>query len=221
MVELINDDFRNYEFPKDAYVISDPPYNQRYKYSQYKDNKKLDDYAQLLVDAFGGKKAVVIHYPEETINLLGPILGEVKQVITWVYPSNTQKMSRLISWWNCKPDLHKWGQPYRDPTDARIKAKVAAGRLARSYDWWEVNQVKNMNKRGNPHPCPIPAEIAKRVILMTTNEGDTVIDPFSGSGTIPLMASHLGRNGVGYEIDKSYHDYALTRTETVEWKNIL
>jgi DNA modification methylase len=221
MLELINDDFRNYKFPEDAYVISDPPYNQRYHYKQYKDNEKLDDYAQLLVDAFKDKKAVIIHYPEETINVLGNVLGEVSQVVSWVYPSNTAKQSRLITWWNCKPDFHKYGQPYRQPNDPRNIKKVEAGRLARSYDWWEINQVKNVSKKDNPHPCPIPAELARRIIMMTTNEGDTVIDPFSGSGTIPLMASHLKRNGVGYEIDKTYHDYATIRTETQEWKNIL
>jgi site-specific DNA-methyltransferase (adenine-specific) len=209
MIELINDDFRNHTIPDEAFVISDPPYNQAYHYDKFKDNLSADDYGQLLFDAFGNKKAVIIHYPEATINILAPILGQVSEVVSWVYPSNTGKQSRLVTWWNCKPDFRKVGQPYKNPTDKRIAERIAQGKRARLYDWWEINQVKNVSKVGNPHPCPIPDQLAYRIIMTTTERGDTIVDPFSGSGTIPRMAHILNRNGIGYEIDPIYHNFAV------------
>jgi DNA modification methylase len=213
MSSLINDDFRNHLelFTGDCFVISDPPYNQGYHYSEYVDNMDMDDYGEMLKLAFGDNKSVVIHYPEETINILGKVLNDCRQTVAWVYPSNTAKQHRLVTWWGCLPDISLIKQPYRNPTDKRIVARISKGLRARAYDWWEINQVKNVSKSFNTHPCPIPLELAKRIILCTTQEGDTVIDPFMGSGTIPLAAKALRREYIGFEIDKSYFDIAEKR----------
>lgn len=209
---LINDDFRNhlYLFSGDVYVISDPPYNQEYHYSEYKDNMDIDHYGEMLKQAFENTRSVVIHYPEETINILAKVLENCQQVVSWVYNSNTAKQSRLISWWNCKPDMSKLGQPYKNPTDKRIKKRIADGKQAKLYDWWEINQVKNVSKKNNPHPCPIPYELAERLVLLTTKENDTVIDPFAGSGTILLACKNNNRKYIGFEIDKVYFEYMLS-----------
>lgn len=211
---LINDDFRNHldKFTKDAYIISDPPYNQDYHYNEYADSMNIDDYAEMLKQAFGDHKAVIIHYPEETINILGKILDRCDQVVTWVYNSNTAKQSRLITWWNCKPDFRKIPQEYKNPTDKRIAKRIAEGKSAKAYDWWNINQVKNVSKKNNPHPCPIPYELARRIIESTTTEGDLIIDPFAGSGTILNCGKDLNRKVLGFEIDKTYCDYYETRS---------
>lgn len=190
-------------------MFSDPPYNQSYHYNSYNDCLALSEYSELLRSAFQNRPCVIIAYPELTINVLGKVVGTCEEVVSWVYPSNTAKQSRLISWWNgAKPDFRKMGQPYRNPTDKRIRERMAQGKQARLYDWWEINQVKNVSKGNNPHPCPIPYEIARRVILLTTNVGEVVCDPFAGSGTIVRAATNEGRFGVGFEIDATYVEYA-------------
>ena len=209
--QIINDDFRNHlqaEFWNKATVISDPPYNQNYHYATFSDRITHQEYTNLMRDAFAERKSVVIQYPEAIINLFGHLLGEVKEVVSWVYPSNTGKQSRLIGWWNCKPDFRAVGQPYKNPTDKRIAERIAQGKQARLYDWWEINQVKNVSKKDNTHPCPIPYELAERIVLTTTKFGDVVIDPFAGSGTVLLAAQNNGRMGIGFEIDESYTSYA-------------
>lgn len=209
MNEIVLGDFREYIIPENAFIISDPPYNQQYHYDTYKDNLDTEFYDKMLQDAFKDRKSVIILYPEETINLLGGgRMGIAEQVVSWVYPSNTAKQSRLITWWNCKPDFRKIGQPYKNPTDKRIKERIARGKTARGYDWWEINQVKNVSKKENPHPCPIPYELAKRIILSTTQEGDLVVDPFAGSGTILKAAQDTGRKWLGFEIEEKYYNYA-------------
>lgn len=55
---------------------------------------------------------------------------------------------------------------------------------------------------GDPHLAPFPDELARRCILPTTLPGDVVLDPFSGSGTVPRVAHQLGRHGIGVEL---YH----------------
>lgn len=208
---LIHDDFRNHLalFKGDAYVISDPPYNQGYHYNDYKDTLDIDEYGMMMQDAFGGQQSVIISYPEETANIIAKIMNAdwCEQSVAWVYNSNTAKQHRQVSWWNCKPDMSKIGQPYKNPTDKRIKQRIAEGKSAKLYDWWEINQVKNVSKKDNPHPCPIPYELARRIILLTTKEGDLIIDPFAGSGTVLQAAKDLGREYLGFEIDKTYFEY--------------
>lgn len=213
--QIIHGDFRDFNIPEEAFFISDPPYNQGYHYAEYRDSLEQDEYTKLLIDAFRGRKAVIVLYPEETVNLLGGgEMGRVEQVVSWVYNSNTAKQSRLVSWWNCKPNMTMIPQPYKNPTDKRIAKRIADGKSARAYDWWEINQVKNVSKVNNPHPCPIPYELARRMIVATTNPGDLVCDPFSGSGTILKAAKDTGRQYLGFDIDETYVEYAQRNLAT-------
>ena len=200
---IINDDFRNYDYPN-GLTITDPPYNQSYKYSSYKDNLKLDKYIELLKCI--KPPCVIIHYPEETINILSKCFNNCEQVVTWVYNSNTAKQSRTISWWGCKPDFSKVLQPHKNPNDKRVKSYIdrTGKNGAKIYDWWEINQIKNTSKEKTEHPCQIPEEIIKRIILTTAKKDDLIIDPFAGRGTTLKIAKELGYDYLGYEIDENY-----------------
>lgn len=61
------------------------------------------------------------------------------------------------------------------------------------------------------HPAPYPVELATRLIRMFSFVGDTVLDPFLGTGTTTLAAAGCGRNSIGYEIDDSYLGLAQKR----------
>jgi DNA modification methylase len=61
------------------------------------------------------------------------------------------------------------------------------------------------------HPAPFPLELATRLIRMFSFVGDTVLDPFLGTGTTSLAAAQCGRNSVGVEVDPAYFDYARGR----------
>jgi len=202
--KIFNKDFRQCELPK-GLVITDPPYNQGYAYNEYKDRMSEEDYIALLSKI--PTPCVIIHYPEETINLLPKALNvKCEQVVCWVYNSNTGKQSRLISWWGCKPDFRKVRQEYKNLKDKRIIARIAEGKTgAKLYDWWEINQVKNVSKEKTDHPCQIPEELISRIIQITANEGDTIIDPFGGSGTTSKVAYDLGFDTVSYEVDYKYY----------------
>ncbi|MFY9559608.1 MAG: site-specific DNA-methyltransferase [Terriglobales bacterium] len=61
------------------------------------------------------------------------------------------------------------------------------------------------------HPAPFPLELAERLVRMFSFVGDTVLDPFLGTGTTSLAAAMWGRNSVGVEVDEHYFDMALSR----------
>ena len=201
--KVIRGDYRDYEIPK-GLVITDPPYNQGYKYNDYKDRLSEEEYIELLSKI--PTPCVIIHYPEETINILPKaIKGKCEQVVCWVYNSNTGKQSRLISWWGCKPDFRKVRQPYKNLNDKRIQKRISEGKTgAKLYDWWEINQVKNVSKEKTDHPCQIPEELIKRILLTTASPNDIIIDVFGGSGTTAKVAKDLGFSSISYEIDSEY-----------------
>lgn len=198
-----NIDFRLEKIPK-GLTITDPPYNQGYAYNGYKDKISEEEYINLLSKI--PIPCVIIHYPEETINLLPKaIKAKCEQVVCWVYNSNTGKQSRLISWWGCKPDFKKITQPYKNLNDKRIKKRIIEGKEgAKLYDWWEINQVKNVSKEKTNHPCQIPEQIISRIIKTTAKENDIIIDVFGGSGTTAKVSNDMGFNSIIYEIDKEY-----------------
>ena len=61
------------------------------------------------------------------------------------------------------------------------------------------------------HPAPFPLELAERLIRMFSFVGDTVLDPFMGTGTTNVAAMRYGRNSIGYEIDEMYFRQATNR----------
>jgi DNA modification methylase len=64
-----------------------------------------------------------------------------------------------------------------------------------------------------PHPAPFPLEIAERLIRMFSFAGDTVLDPFMGTGTTNVAAAKWGRNSIGIEVDSEYFDFAQMRLQ--------
>ena len=59
-------------------------------------------------------------------------------------------------------------------------------------------------ERQNGHPAPFPEQLAENCILLTTQPGDTIYDPFAGSGTTLAVSERLGRRSIGTEIDPAY-----------------
>ena len=81
-------------------------------------------------------------------------------------------------------------------------------------DFWYFDRVNNMtkNKLGiSEHPCVYPTPMIERIIKMTTDPGDVVLDPFLGSGTTIIAAENLGRIGLGIELDNKYKDIIIKR----------
>jgi site-specific DNA-methyltransferase (adenine-specific) len=216
--KIYNMDFREglSSLPPAKIFVTDPPYNIDFCYNDYKDNLFDDDYIELLSN-LQQLPLAIIHYPEETIKYIAPALGVPDEVIVWCYNSNIPKQSRLINFYNIIPDFNKVKQPYKNPNDKRVKKLIENGSSGtRLYDWFsDIQLVKNVSKEKN-HPCPVPIELMKRIILLTTEENDLVCDPFMGSGTTALACKEIKRNYIGFEISREYCDIADKRLLLLE-----
>ena len=86
------------------------------------------------------------------------------------------------------------------------EAVKKCGDIFESYPILFKNQSENEN-----HPTQKPTEIMRHLLENFTNEGDTILDPFMGSGTTGVACVQTGRNFIGIEIDKGYFDIASKR----------
>ncbi|MHA2187770.1 MAG: DNA-methyltransferase, partial [Candidatus Thorarchaeota archaeon] len=73
---------------------------------------------------------------------------------------------------------------------------------------WEFSPASASKEN---HPAPFPEELPRRCIKLYSFVGDTVLDPFAGSGTTLKVARELGRNSIGYEINPDYYRLILSK----------
>lgn len=98
---------------------------------------------------------------------------------------------------------------YRSPSvAARVLSVISSENHAKWFQqiWTGLTGASTRN-----HPAPYPLELAERLIRMFSFVGDTVLDPFLGTGTTSVSAAKWGRNSIGFEIDKDFHEFARKR----------
>ena len=214
MIKLYNGDCRSIlksVQTENSIIVTDPPFNIGYHYNSYKDRMNENEYFNMLSEICGGGQFVIIHYPEELYKLAIKLGIAPTRVVSWVYNSNTGKQHRDIAFFNVKPDFSKVRQPYKNPTDKRIQKRIAEGKTgAKLYDWWNVNQIKNVSKEKTEHPCQMPLDVMKKIIGILP-EDKIIIDPFMGSGTTGRACKDLGRDFIGIELDEKYYKIAEER----------
>ena len=206
--------------------IVDPPYNIGYDYkSKFSDRMTTQEYSDLhrefLELAYNSTKNggsfFLINYPEimaKYYHIIAESSWDIHQWVTWVYPSNVgvndskfTRASRTVLWLSKgKPSvsIKEVTQPYKNPTDKRIKELILGGRTGTNlYDWWEVNLCKNVSKDKRNYVNQIPFELLRRIILTTTQKGDIVADLMCGSGSAVIAAARLNRQGWGCDINEN------------------
>jgi len=101
--------------------------------------------------------------------------------------------------------MHRKPGGYRKPT---IKQREESRIGKEEFDRW-FQQIWNIaGASTRQHPAPFPMELATRLVRMFSFTGDTVLDPFCGSGTTMIAAFRAGRNSIGVEIDPEYYRMA-------------
>ena len=98
---------------------------------------------------------------------------------------------------------------YRAPSIATRVLSVIS--LENHQKWFQQIWTGLTGASTKHHPAPFPLELAERLIRMFSFVGDTVLDPFMGTGTTNLAASRWGRNSIGFEIDTHYFEQAHER----------
>ena len=222
--------FKTVESESVAIVVTSPPYNIGKPYGKYKDKIALDDWKQLIEETT--KEVYRVLKPNGSFFLnLSPIpFGSDKEILPLPYigydimRSAGFKIRNIITWtfnnivWGVK-DLNNYifnlddiRIPYLTQNDKRLEG----GKGRNPTDVWYFNRVNNMTKKslGLNHPTVYPLEMIERIIKMSSNEGDIILDPFLGSGTTAVAALKLGRRAIGFELDSSYEDEIKKRIAT-------
>lgn len=220
MKQLINEDCKNvlkeilekYKERK-IIIVSDPPFNIGCRYKSYKDKLKEQDYLNFMCEIFSSCPSVIIHYPETIYKIAFKMNKVPERVVSWVYNSNTARQHRDIAFFDVKPNFKQMIQPYKNQNDKRIKERMLQGiRGGALYDWWNVNQVKNVskNKEKISHPCVMPLKVMENIIGILPEDA-LIIDPFMGTGTTGVACINKHRDFIGIEIEKEYYEIAKNR----------
>ena len=100
---------------------------------------------------------------------------------------------------------------YRSPS---LAARVLSVISAENHRVW-FQQIWNgvTGALTKDHPAPYPLELAERLIQMFSFVGDTILDPFGGTGTTTLAASRVARNSISVEVDPEYFKYLRNRVQ--------
>ena len=80
--------------------------------------------------------------------------------------------------------------------------------------WDDIVYMRTLNSeqsrgREQNHICPLPFDIVERVIRLYSNEGDLVLDPFGGLGTVPFLAVKMKRRAFSCELNPVYFDASI------------
>lgn len=217
MIRLWNCDsipMREIEFPKDTVVITDPPYGN----GKYATDKAVPiEYYRWLVSSF--KTVAIFGYPEK---LVGVCIGIGKQPDEWVTWNPTNKFMQLgkplpkesecVAIFGKVPGGNKL---FRERAKFSWGRKMAIKRglspdFAKLGDVWRDPSpsiaLRHANRR---HPNQKPLSVMMKLVVLCSNEGETIFDPFMGSGTTGEAVKVIGgRNFYGIEKDFDYFSVA-------------
>lgn len=84
---------------------------------------------------------------------------------------------------------------------------------------WAMGTPKPIEKKFGKHPTQKPEDLLKRIVLASTNKGDLVLDPFTGSSTTGIASYLFGRNFIGIDVEPKFLDVSIKRFEELD-KNI-
>lgn len=215
-------------------VITDPPFNIGKDYGGvYNDKRTAEEYIdwckRWLTECIRLLKPTgslyLFNYPENNAYIL-PFLQEkmvFRRWMTWHYPTNTghsktnytrtqHSIIFCVKGKNATFNRDAVAEPYKNPTDKRIIERLKNGSKGRApYDVFQFNLVKNVSKDKTEHPCQIPVPLLKIFIKASSNEGDTVFDPFGGSFSTSVAAKELNRNSISIEINPDYAEIGKKR----------
>lgn len=181
-------------------VLTDPPYNAGIDYGENSNDKQeWSQYAAWLIPIILEMERVsdgpVLVFGSISSTLAVSAVKQPRWVAAWIKP---MAFSHRVGG---SPFLPHW-----EP--CMIFGKVwGAGGQVPNYslpDTWTFNPT-----RSNGHPCPKPIELMRYLIAHIP--GDTILDPFMGSGTTLRAAKDLGRKAIGIEIEEKYAEIAVKR----------
>ena len=140
---------------------------------------------------------------------------KVLNTITWQKTDPPPNLS--CKYFNFSTELIIWARKHEKKThkfNYETMKQLNGG--TQMTDVWRIPAVGKWEKKHGKHPTQKTLRLLYRIILASTNEGDTILDPFSGSGTTGIAANLLNRKYIGIEQDKKFCELSLSRRAALE-----
>ncbi len=203
-------------------TFADPPFNLKKNYNSYKDGLEFQDYLNWCEKWIGEMVritkptgSIFVHNIPKWLTYYSFYLNkfaDFKHWISWDAPTapmgKTLQPSHYGILFYAKSQKHlKFYEirlPHKRDRKSKYLSKDYGGKKSLLHPfgplvsdvWTDIHRIKH-NKFRDEHPCQLPIHLLERIILMSTDENDVVLDPFSGTGTTAIAAKKLGRNYIG------------------------
>lgn len=225
-------------------TFADPPFNLNKKYGNYKDKKDAEDYIKWcelwlteMVRITKPTGSILVHNIPKWLIYYANHLNKIaffKHWIAWDLMSIPLGKTLLpahygVLFYTKSPKgfkFHDLRSPHKKCRNCGKMIKDYGGKKDQinpygtllSDVWTDIHRIRH-NTRRDAHPCQLPEPLLERLILMTTDEGDVVLDPFIGAGTTALAAKRLGRNYIGIDIDPKYKKIVADKLKKVNYRS--
>ena len=224
-------------------TFADPPFNLNKKYGNYKDKKASEEYIKWcnqwlteMVRITKSTGSILVHNIPKWLIYHANHLNKIaffKHWIAWDSMSIPLGKTLLPAHYgilfytkNQKGfKFHELRSPHKKCSHCNKMIKDYGGKKEQinplgtllSDVWSDIHRIRHRNRR-DEHPCQLPEPLLERLILMTTDEKDIVLDPFIGAGTTALASKRLGRNFIGIDIDPKYKSIIENKLKNVNYR---
>jgi len=220
-------------------TFADPPFNLKKNYAQYEDDKETRDYLawcnQWLYQMVRITKptgSIFVHNIPKWLTYYASYLNEIAYFKHWIaWDAMGAPLGKTILpnhygilWYVKSKDFKFYDirTPHRYCRECKALLKDYGGKkhLIHPFGtlvsdvWTDIYRIRH-TKRRDEHPCQLPIHLLERLILMTTDEEDTILDPFIGTGTTAIAAKRLARKYIGVDIDNKYVEITKEKLEGV------
>ncbi|MCK4647372.1 site-specific DNA-methyltransferase [Candidatus Pacearchaeota archaeon] len=224
-------------------IITSPPYNVGKNYDSHNDKMEYKEYLEWLNEVWKETKRVLVPGGRFCLNIAPTGIKDFVPIhhdFTSQLRKSGMKFRTEIIWY--KQTMLKrtaWGS-WRSPANPHIvpsweyilvftKGKDRLEGNKKDIDitsdefkdfsdgFWKIKP----ERQRNGHPAPFPEELIYRLIKFYSYKGNTVLDMFSGTGTVAVVSQEIGRNSIGIDISKEYCETAKNRLKEKRYQKKL
>lgn len=218
-------------------TFADPPFNLKKKYNSYYDKHEVEEYLSWckewlyeMVRITKPTGSIFVHNIPKWLIYFASYLNEVaifRHWIVWDAMGSPRGKTLLPNHYGIlyyvKSDKFKFydiRMLHKRCRNCHYILQDYGGKKSQMHPfgplvsdvWTDIHRIRH-KKRRDEHPCQLPIHLLERLLLMSTDEGDIVLDPFVGTGTTAIAAKKLGRRFIGIDIDQKYVEIANKKLE--------
>ena len=222
-------------------TFADPPFNLKKNYRSYKDRLKTQEYLNWcekwiseMVRITKPTGSIFIHNIPKWLTYYATLLNKLAHFKHWIsWDAPTSPMGKSLQPTNYGvlfygkeekgTKINELRYPHKRDRKQGYLLKDYGGKKDKLHPfgplvsdvWTDIHRIKH-NKKRDLHPCQLPIHLLDRLILLSTDKNDIVLDPFLGTGTTAISAKRLGRKYIGFELDPNYVKISQEKLKYVE-----